>query len=233
MKRVGIQGRDKIMIFHIITIFPEAFESFLSHSIVGKAHEKWLFEVKLYKLNEFSPETSGHIDDKAFGMHGQVLRPEPLARAIEHIQSIVGNVDMRSKIPVIYMSPSWKILDQQGVEKFSQDIKECIIICGHYEGIDQRIIDLYVDHEISIGNYVLSGGEIASQVFIDSLIRNIPWVLGNTISLQEESFSEKLDRQKEYPVYTRPQVFKRISVPSILLSGDHKKIEQWKSDNLR
>ncbi len=107
--------------------------------------------MQFYKLNDFAPEKSGHVDEKAFGMHGQVLAPEPLARAIESI------FETRGKIPVIYLSPSGETLKQESVENFSQKLTECIIICGHYEGIDQRIIDLFVNYEISLGNYVLTG----------------------------------------------------------------------------
>ena len=215
------------MKFHIITIFPEAFESFLSTSVIGKAREKKLFEVEFYKLNEFSPETSGHIDAKAFGMHGQVLQPEPLARAIEGVFEKVWY-----KIPVIHFSPRGDILTQERIEGFSQDLQECVIICGHYEGIDQRIIDMFVDYEISIGNYVLTGWELWAQVFLDSLIRHIPGVLWNSESLSEESFSQKLGRQKEYPLYTRPQEFRWLEVPPVLISGNHKEIEKWKLSNL-
>lgn len=215
------------MKIHIITIFPEAFTSFLETSIIWKAREKWLLEVELYKLNDFSPETSGHIDDKAFGMHGQVLSPIPLSKALEFI------FEKTWKIPVIYMSPSGQKLEQELCEKLSCELDEYIIICGHYEWIDARIIDLYVDYEISIWNYVLTGWEIASQVFIDSILRLQKWVLGSDISHEEESFSSKLDRQKEYPVYTRPREFQGLSVPEILTSGNHKEIEKWKKNNLR
>jgi len=215
------------MKFHIITIFPEAFTSFVETSIIWRAREKWLLDVQLYKLNEFAKDTSWHVDDKAYGMHGQVLSAVPLSRAIESI------FETNWKIPVIYMSPSGQKLDQPFCEELSACIDACVIICGHYEWIDQRIIDLYVDYEISIWDYVLTGWEIASQVLIDALIRLKPWVLGSSISHEEESFSLKLDRQKEYPVYTRPRDFQWLSVPDILLSWDHKKIQQWKNNNLR
>lgn len=221
------------MKFHIITIFPEAFTSFLETSIIWKAREKWLLQVELYKLNEFAKDTSGHVDDKAFGMHGQVLAPIPLSRAIQHIQNSVENAGIHSKIPVIYMSPSGQKLQQELCEQLSEKLDECIIICGHYEGIDQRIIDMYVDYEISIWDYILTGWEIASQVLIDSLIRLKSQVLGSSISHEEESFSKKLGRQKEYPVYTRPQSFQWRDVPQVLTSGNHKLIEIWKHDNLR
>lgn len=215
------------MKFHIITIFPDAFSSFLETSIIWKAREKWLLEVELYKLNTFATDTSGHVDDKAFGMHGQVLSPIPLSRAIESIFASQG------KIPIIYMSPSGQKLHQEMCENLSGHRNEYIIICGHYEWIDQRIIDMYVDYEISIWDYILTGWEIAAQVLIDGIIRLRQWVLWNSISHEEESFSRKLGRQKEYPVYTRPQSFRWHDVPKVLTSGNHKLIEIWKQNNLR
>ncbi|MCH2189138.1 tRNA (guanosine(37)-N1)-methyltransferase TrmD [Candidatus Gracilibacteria bacterium] len=216
------------MKFHIITLFPEAFESFFEHSMVGRAKQKGLFEVETYNLCDASIKPTRRVDDKAYGMHGQVISPEPLANTLQQIFTKVGKT-----LPVVYMTPSGETLNQENVEQMYENIKEMVIICGHYEGIDQRIIDRYVDYEVSIGNYVLSGGELAAQVYIDSLIRNIPGVLGNTESLEEESFSKRLERKKEYPVYTRPEEFDGMKVPEILLSGDHKKIEDWKRENLR
>jgi len=217
------------MNIHIITIFPESFDSYMSTSIMWRAKDKWLFDIVTYKLNDFSDKNFGHIDDKAYGMHGQVISSEPLSKAIEHVFETVWK-----EIPVIYMSPSWELLTQQWVENYYEKLdQDFLIICGHYEGIDQRIIDMYVDYEISIWEYVLSSWEIAAQVFIDALVRHVPWVLGNPESLEEESFSKKLGRQKEYPVYTRPEEFKGEKVPSVLLSGNHAKIEKWKQNNLK
>jgi tRNA (guanine37-N1)-methyltransferase len=136
------------MKIHIITIFPESFESYLSSSIIWKAKEKWLFEVELYKLNDFSNKKFKHVDDKAYWMHGQVISPEPLSKNIESIFEKVW-----SKIPVVYMTPSWNLLNQEKVENYFEQFNkqgEFIIICGHYEWIDQRIIDLYVNYQISI-----------------------------------------------------------------------------------
>lgn len=217
------------MKIHIITIFPESFESYLSSSILWRALEKWLFQCELYKLNDFSDDNFKRIDSRAYGMHGQVISPEPLAKAIEFIFDKVGH-----KIPVIYMTPSWELLNQKKVEEYYSKLgSEFVIICGHYEWIDQRIIDLYVDYCISIWEYVLTSWELSACVFIDSLVRHIPWVLWNTQSLEEDSFWELLDRKKEYPVYTRPEIFKWQQVPPVLLSGNHKLIENWKKENLR
>ncbi|MDD2870557.1 MAG: tRNA (guanosine(37)-N1)-methyltransferase TrmD [Candidatus Gracilibacteria bacterium] len=216
------------MKIHIISIFPESFESYFNSSILGRAKEKGLFQCELYKLNDFSDNNFKRVDTKAYGMHGQVISPEPLAKSIEFIIDKVGH-----KIPVIYMTPSGELLNQEKVEQYYKILdNEFIIICGHYEGIDQRIIDLYVDYQISIGEYVLTSGELAASVLIDALVRHIPGVLGNTESLEQDSFSEKFDRQKEYPVYTRPEIFMSKQVPSILLSGNHSEIEKWKKANL-
>ncbi|MDD3793390.1 MAG: tRNA (guanosine(37)-N1)-methyltransferase TrmD [Candidatus Gracilibacteria bacterium] len=216
------------MKIHIITIFPESFQSYFSSSILSRAIKDEKLKINFYKLNDFSSDNFKRVDSKAYGMHGQVISPEPLSKAIEFVFSKIGK-----KIPVIYMAASGDLLNQEKIEDYYEKLNgEFIIICGHYEGIDNRIIDLYVDHCISIGEYVLTSGELAASVFIDSLARNIPGVLGNSLSLEEESFSKIFDRQKEYPVYTRPEVFMGKKVPEILLSGNHKKIQEWKIKNL-
>lgn len=215
------------MHFHIITLFPESFGSYFSSSIHKRAQEQWAYTLQFYKLSDFSKKRFGHVDDKSYGMHGQILSPEPLSLAIEHI------FDKRGiSLPVIYLSPSWKLLTQEKGESLYAEISECIILCGHYEGIDERIITLYNVEKISIGEYVLSSGELAASVLIDMWVRHIPGVLWNPESLEEESFSEKLDRKKEYPQYTRPRVFAGLSVPKVLVSGNHGEIEKWKRENL-
>ncbi len=217
------------MIIHILTIFPESFESHFSTSIMKNAISDWKFSVQLYKLNDYSELPTKRVDNKAYGMHGQVISPLPLESWIKDIFSKIWKI-----VPVIYMTPGWKLLNQESVEWYYETLwEEFIIICGHYEWIDQRIIDEYVDYQISIWEYVLTSWEIAASVFIDSLVRHIPGVLWNKNSLEEDSFSKKFNRQKEYPVYTRPEIFNWKEVPSILLSWDHKRIEEWKNDNLR
>lgn len=219
------------MKIHIITIFPESFESYFSSSVIARAKEKWLFNIELYKLNDFSDKKFKHVDDKAYWMHWQVIWAPCLSKNIEYIFESIWK-----KIPVVYMTPSWDLLNQEKVEKYFEEfsiIWEFIIICGHYEWIDQRIIDLYVDIELSIWEYVLSSWELSAQVFIDSLLRHIPWVLWNEKSLKEDSFSLKFSRQKEHPIYTRPENFKWIGVPKVLLSWNHKEIELWKLKKLK
>lgn len=216
------------MRIHIITIFPESFLSYFWSSIINKAIEWNLVDFKYYKLNDFSSDNFKRVDAKAYWMHWQVISPEPLSKAIEYVFWIIWK-----KVKVVYMSPSWDLLTQEKIENYIENLgDEFIIICWHYEWIDQRIIDLYVDYSISIWEYVLTSWELATQVFVDSLIRYIPWVLWNAQSLDEDSFSKKFNRQKEYPVYTRPEIFMWKKVPEILLSGNHKKIEEWKLKNL-
>lgn len=213
---------------HIITIFPESFSSYFWSSIIKRAIDSNLVEFKYYKLNDFSNDNFKRVDSKAYWMHWQVISPEPLSKAIEHVFWVIWK-----KVKVIYMSPSWDLLNQEKIENYYKELwNEFIIICWHYEWIDQRIIDLYVDYSISIWEYVISSWELAAQVFVDSIIRHIPWVLWNNTSLEEDSFSKKFNRQKEYPVYTKPDIFMWKKVPEILLSGNHKKIEEWKLKNL-
>ena len=216
------------MKIHIITIFPESFKSYFSSSIIWRAKEKWLFELELYKLNDFSNDKFKRVDDKAYWMHGQVISPEPLSKSIEYIFK-----KLQKKVPVIYLSPSWDLLTQEKIEKYYEKISwDFIIICGHYEWIDERIIDLYVDYKLSIGEYVLTSWELSTSVFLDAFLRHIPWVLWNITSLKEDSFSKVFNRKKEYPIYTRPEEFMWKKVPNVLLSGNHKKIDNWKKDNL-
>lgn len=218
----------KTMKLHIITIFPEAFESYLTTSIAKNAISKWLLDIKLYKLNNFSYDNLKRVDDKAYGTHWQLIKADILQRAIEYIFKTIWK-----KLKIVYMSPRWDLLNQEKIEKFNLEFEdEFIIICWHYEWIDQRIIDKYVDKEISIWEYIISSWELASQIFIDALVRLVPWVINSKISHLEESFSEKLNRQKEYPQYTAPKDFMWISVPETLLSWNHKEIEKWKQNNL-
>lgn len=217
------------MKIHIITIFPESFESYISTSIAKNAIQKWLLQVNLYKLNNFSYDNLKRVDDKSYWMHWQLIRADILSRAIEYIFSQVWK-----KIKIFYMSASGNLLNQEKLENYNKFLdEEFIIICGHYEWIDQRIIDIYNILEISIGEYIITSWELSSQVFIDAMIRLNKWVLWNDLSFEEESFSKKLNRQKEYPQYTSPKDFLWISVPEVLISWNHSKIEEWKINNLK
>ena len=200
----------------ILTLFPEMFAP-LQTSILGKAVENGLIEINYINIRDFSHEKHGKVDDYVFGGgDGMLMMPEPIYDAVMSVK--------QDNSHVIYMSPKGKVL-HQGVVKELCTYEHLIIICGHYEGIDERIIELLVDEEISIGDYVLTGGEIPAMVLVDCVSRFIPNVLHSSTSALDESFSDGL---LEYPQYTRPREFKGLSVPEVLLSGDHKKIQQWR-----
>ena len=201
----------------ILTLFPEMFES-LNASILKRAREKNLIEINIVNIRDYSLDNNKRCDDYSYGGGaGMIMTPQPLFDAISSVKT--------DKSYTIYLSPKGKVLTQEKVVELAKTQKELILICGHYEGIDERIIDLCVDEEISIGDYVLTGGEIPAMVLIDSISRYIPNVLGNNITTEEESFSNGL---LEYPQYTRPQVFRGLKVPEVLTSGNHKEINNWR-----
>ncbi|MCX6807773.1 MAG: tRNA (guanosine(37)-N1)-methyltransferase TrmD [Patescibacteria group bacterium] len=216
------------MKFHIITLFPEMFERWLSASVIGRARIQKLFEIEFYQLRDFAKNKHKSVDDSPFGGGaGMVLTPQPLWDCITHVKSLA-----RKNTPVIFFTPHGKLLNQKIVQAKSKT-QEMILLCGHYEGVDQRIRDEFVDEEISVGEYVTSGGELPAMIFIDAVLRFVPGVLGNSNSVTEESFSPELDGKKEYPQYTRPADFKGMRVPEVLQSGDHVKISKWRKDNLQ
>lgn len=203
----------------IITIFPEMFEGPFNHSIIQRAKNKGLVEIYLHQLRDFTQDKHRKVDDYAFsGGAGMVMMIEPVAKAIEHLKS------ERTYDEIIYTSPDGDLLDQPMANTYS-GYQNLIILCGHYKGIDERIREHLITKEISIGNYVLSGGELAAAVFVDSIVRLIPGVLGNEVSALSDSFQNNLVSP---PVYTRPREFKGWKVPDILLSGNEKRIEEWK-----
>ena len=216
------------MIFHILTIFPKIFKGPLTESILANAINKKLIKICVHDIRAYSSDKHHKVDNTPYGGGaGMVMTCQPIFDAIEDVKKKVPNA------PVIYMTPSGKRLTQSRVEKFAKRFDSMILLCGHYEGIDQRIIDTLVDEEISIGDYVLSGGEIPAAVLVDAVSRLIPGVLGNEESHQEESFSRKLDRKKEYPHYTKPAEFRGMEVPDVLKSGHHAEIEKWRRSHLQ
>lgn len=222
------------MRFDILTIFPNAYDSFLQTSILGKAKEKGQIEIHIHDIRDFTEDKHKKVDDVPYGGGaGMVMMCQPLFDALKHVKGLVPD-----DAPVIYLTPQGKRLNQELVETFAishkpQAISRYILLTGHYEGIDQRVRDHFVDQEISIGDYVLTGGDLPAMVFIDAVTRLQPGVLGKESSHEEESFSKKLDRKLEYPHYTRPAEYKGLKVPEILLSGHHAKVEQWRKDQCK
>mgnify|MGYP000692616928 CR=1 FL=1 len=206
------------MNINVISIFPEILESSF-RGLTGKALEKNIAKLKLIDLKEFSNNDYGSIDDAPYGGgEGMVIGVEPLEKSLKTIKK-PGHI--------IYLTPQGKVFNQKKAVNLSK-FKDLTLICGRYEGIDQRFIESYVDEEVSIGDYVLSGGEIAASVIIDAILRNLDDVIGNQDSVNKDSHS---DGKLKGHVYTRPSDFKGKKVPEILLSGDHKKIDEWKLAN--
>ena len=203
----------------VLTLYPEMFPGPLGKSLSGKALKKGIWSLNIYDLKEYGLGPHKSVDEKpSGGGPGMVLRADVIDTAI--------NDCFKKDRPLIYFSPKGKPLNQDTIEKFSST-KGVSIICGHFEGIDQRIIDLHDIEEISIGDYILSGGEIATIVFLDSLVRLLPDVLGNNNSKKIESFTDGL---LEYPQYTKPNEFEGMKIPDILLSGNHKAIKEWQEN---
>ncbi|MBU1151418.1 tRNA (guanosine(37)-N1)-methyltransferase TrmD [Patescibacteria group bacterium] len=215
------------MKFDILTIFPEIFDSYLNESIIARAISQGIIEIRIHDIRKYSKDKHKKVDDIPFGGGaGMLMTPQPLYDAITAVKK-------KNKGPVIYFSPQGKTLSQTKAENLAKKAQDLILICGRYEGIDQRIIDLCVDEEISIGNYVLTGGELPAMVLVDAVSRLIPEVLGKDESHLHDSFSKAFKRKKEYPHYTRPAKFKGMEVPEVLLSGHHKKIKEWRNKNLK
>ena len=206
------------MNINVISIFPEIIDASL-HGLTGKAFKDEKANLALYDLKKFSKSQYGSVDDSPYGGgEGMVISAEPLSDCIKKIKK-PGHV--------IYLTPQGKSFNQKKSIELSK-YEDLTFICGRYEGIDQRFIDKFIDEEISIGDYVLSGGEIAACVVIDSILRNIDGVIGNKDSVVKDSFS---DGKLKGHVYTRPKKFEGVTIPEILISGDHKKIEEWKLAN--
>ena len=203
----------------LITLFPEMCETVLNESILGRAQKKGVLEINTHQLRDFAFDKHKRVDDTPYGGgKGMLMKAEPIALCFENICEQVGE-----KPYFVYMSPQGKTLNQQKLIDISSHNNVCVL-CGHYEGVDQRVLDEYVDEEISIGDYVLTGGEIPAMVLIDTVSRYIEGVIKQD-STNEESFSEGL---LEYPQYTRPEIFNDKKVPEVLLSGNHENIRKWR-----
>ena len=204
----------------LITLFPEMCESVLSESIIGRARRSGAIEINCHQLRDFAFDKHRRVDDTPYGGGmGMLMKAEPIALCFE---DICKSTDTRPYF--IYMSPKGKILDQQKAVELSK-MDNILIICGHYEGVDQRVLDKIVDEEISIGDYVLTGGELPAMVLVDAVARMCPGVLSDEVCFTDESIYSGL---LEYPQYTRPEVWEGEAVPAVLLSGHHKNIEKWR-----
>lgn len=217
------------MRFDLLTIFPEIFNSYLGESIIKRATEDSKLKIVVHDIRKFSKDKHHKVDAPPYGGGpGMLMTPQPVYDCIKHVKKL-------NKGPVVYLSPGGAMFTRVKAEKLYKNFhkKGLILLCGRYEGIDQRVIDLMVDEEISIGKYVLTGGELPAMVVLDAVSRYIPGVLGHEASTDEESFSRALKGKKEYPHYTRPEVFKGKRVPDILLSGHHANIKKWRHQQLK
>ena len=204
----------------LITLFPEMFEALTDYGISGRAVNQGLLEISSFNPRDFTDDPHATVDDRPYGGGpGMVMMVEPLRKAIGAAKNWIKGEPL-----VVYLSPQGKVLQQVAVNQFATQ-QSLILIAGRYEGIDERLIELEVDQEWSIGDYVLSGGELPAMVFIDALIRQLPGALGHSESASQDSFAEGI---LDCPHYTRPDTYEGLDVPEVLLSGNHEKIRQWR-----
>ncbi|MBI2439414.1 MAG: tRNA (guanosine(37)-N1)-methyltransferase TrmD [Candidatus Moranbacteria bacterium] len=212
------------MQFDIISIFPESFASYFGVSILKRAQEDRLIEIHTHNVRDYAYDKHKTVDDTPYGGGaGMVLKPEPLAEAIEDVRNKTGG-----RTRIIVFSAKGKPYAQEDARRLAAEYDRLILVCGRYEGIDERVVELFADEEFSIGEYVLTGGEIPAMIVVDSVARLLPGVLGNEISAETESHTE--EGVVEYPQYTKPEEFRGARVPDVLLSGHHKRIEEWRKD---
>ena len=207
----------------IMTLFPEVCEAFLSSSIIGRARNKGILDIKCHQIRDFAFDKHKRVDDTPYGGgKGMVMMAEPIFKCFENI------CDLRGDRPtLIYMTPKGEVFNQKMAIDIKNKYDNIAILCGHYEGVDQRVIDEIVDKQISIGDYVLTGGEIPALVFADAVCRMVPGVLSEDVCFEEESHYKGL---LEYPQYTKPAVWHNKKVPDVLISGHHANIEKWKNE---
>lgn len=210
------------MNFHILTLFPEMVLQGLNTSILGRAVKEGHITINATNMRDFANNKHNHVDDYPYGGGaGMVIQPEPVFKAYE-----AACANMTSKPRVIYLTPQGKVFNQSMAEEFAKE-ENLIFLCGHYEGIDERVLEEIVTDNVSIGDYVLTGGELPAMVMIDAISRKVPGVLNNELSHEIETFYDNL---LEYPQYTRPEVWKDKKVPDVLLSGHHGNIEKWRRE---
>jgi len=211
----------------IITIFPDYFREIVDHGILRRARAAGLVNVKAHDLRNWTSDRHHVVDDRPFGGgDGMVLKPEPIFAAVEALTGYSRREEFPEETRVILLSPQGRVFTQTMAQDF-ESAKQIVLLCGRYEGVDERVADALVTDEISIGDYVLSGGEPAAMVVVDSVVRLLPGALGSDTSAVFESFSEGI---LDYPHYTRPTMFQGMKVPDVLLSGNHAEIERWRRD---
>lgn len=229
------------MIFNILTIFPNIISSYCGESILGRAQKGNIIEVRPVNLRDFTEDKHNTVDDTPYGGGaGMVMKPEPIYKALTHIDAIpfarangltkmkkIFGGGLKKKTRTVVLSPRGRQFDQRLAEEWS-GLDELTLICGRYEGIDQRVIDYMIDEEVSVGPYVLAGGELGALIIVEAIARLLPGVLGNEASLKEETHN--LGGQAEYPQYTKPADFLGWKVPDVLLSGNHGEIEKWRKE---
>lgn len=207
--------------YYIMTLFPEMINNGLDTSIIGRAKKNGIINFEAVNIRDYTNEKHGHVDDYPYGGGaGMVMQPQPIFDCYKSIENKIG------KSRVIYLTPQGKVFNQQMAKEFANE-ENLVFLCGHYEGIDERVLEMIVTDNVSIGDYVLTGGELPAMVMIDSISRMVPGVLSNKASAKDESFSENL---LEYPQYTRPVEFMGRKVPEVLLSGHHENIRKWRSE---
>lgn len=211
-----------MMNFHVMTLFPEMITNAMGESITGRALRAGHLSLEAVNIRDFSDNKHNRVDDYPYGGGaGMVMQAEPVYRCYE---DIVSRIEQTSgKVRVIYLTPQGRLFDQNMAKEYAKE-EDLIFLCGHYEGIDERVLERIVTDYVSIGDYVLTGGELPALVMMDTISRLVPGVLGNDTSMDTESFSDNL---LEYPQYTRPALWQGEEVPSVLLSGHHKKLQEW------
>lgn len=225
------------MHFHVLTLFPEMVMDGLNTSITGRAVKNGYITIEATNIRDFAENKHGHVDDYPYGGGaGMVMQPGPVYRAYEHVRNAVNERRSREKdgfgvgepgrLRVIYMTPQGRVFNQSIAEELAKE-EDIVLLCGHYEGIDERVLEMIVTDNLSIGDYVLTGGELPAMVVIDTVSRLVPGVLNNDVSAEFETFHDNL---LEYPQYTRPEEFMGRKVPEVLLSGHHKNIEAWRQE---
>ena len=225
------------MHFHVLTLFPEMVMDGLNTSITGRAVKNGHITIEATNIRDFAENKHGHVDDYPYGGGaGMVMQPGPVYRAYEHVKNAVNERRMKEnngsgfgekdRLRVIYMTPQGRVLNQSIAEELAKE-EDIVLLCGHYEGIDERVLEMIVTDNLSIGDYVLTGGELPAMVVIDTVSRLVPGVLNNDVSAEFETFHDNL---LEYPQYTRPEEFMGRKVPEVLLSGHHKNIEAWRQE---